>query len=89
MNKFIKSDIRSGFTLLGTGLCHILIAIADNELNEYELETNLLYDTIADIITCFDSNIKIVGCTDIGAIMKVNNTIIYIDSTTKGCCFHI
>jgi hypothetical protein len=89
MNKFIESDIRSGFTLLGTGLCHILVAIANKELDEYELKTNLLYTTIADVITCFDSNVEIVGYTDIGAIMKVNNTIIYIDSTTKGCCFHI
>ena len=89
MNKFIESDVKSGFTLLGTGLCHILIAIANKEINEYELKTNLLYTTIADIITCFDSNIEIVGHTDISAIMKVNNTIIYIDNTTKGCCFHI
>ena len=68
-------------------MCHILVAIANKEFDE--LKTNLLYTTIADIVTCFDFNIESVSHTDISAIMKVNNTIIYIDNTMKGCCFHI
>ena len=87
MNKYIESDIKDGFTLLGTGLGHIVAALISGEITEYELKTPLEANVIAIILQSFDNNITIAFTDEKRAALDINDKAVYIYNTVYGCLF--
>ena len=87
MNKYIESDIKDGFTLLGTGLGHIVAALINEEITEYELKTPLEASVIAIILQSFDNNITIALSDEKRAALYINDKAVYIYNTVLGCLF--
>lgn len=91
MNKYIKSDIKDGFTLLGTGLGHIIVALINGEINEYKLNIPLESKTIAQILQAFDKNISIAFIEDDKVALDIisDNGIksVYIYTVEDSCLF--
>lgn len=87
MNKYIESDIKDGFTLLGIGLGHIVAALINGEITEYELKTPLEANIIAIILQSFDSNITIAFSDDERTALDINDKAVYIYNTAYGCLF--
>lgn len=91
MNKYIKSDIRSGLFMLGAGLGHIVIALINGEINEYKLNIPLESETIAQILQAFDKNISIAFIEDDKVALDIisDNGIksVYIYTVEDGCLF--
>ena len=89
MNKYIKSDIKDGFTLLGTGLGNIVTALINKEITKYELKTPLEANVIAAILQSFDSNITIAFSDEKRAALDIGDKVVYIYNTVYGCLFRI
>lgn len=87
MNKYIESDIKDGFTLLGTGLGHIVAALINGEIIEYELKTPLNANGIAIILQSFDKNISIAFSDEERAALDIGDKSVYIYNSVYGCLF--
>ena len=87
MNKYIESDIKDGFVLLGTGLGHIVTSLINGEITEYELETPLEANIIANILQSFDNNITIAFSDEKRAALDIGDKAVYIYNTVHGCLF--